>query len=252
MTKSNDKTKTPSSSVHHQLLRRHTCSTKLRRILPQVRQFVTIPPSTDDEWPSHLQECSPDFPCGRLVCETCSDPYRLRWIRETLAITKSYPGELEIATIFLEAIPPGFLPVDVENLCERLRDILDLAGFRGPFLCGGIDVTWEIVTCHWLLYAHALAIGVPPDAWASLRRILRITKPSYHNPDVLEVQPLRDPERQISSLLNLHTYFWPPSPARSREALSLPKDCLEDLALFGSRCTFKDFTFEYHNKPRES
>ena len=223
MTKSNDKTKTPSSSVHHQLLRRHTCGTKLRSILPQVRQFVTIPPSTDDEWPSHLQECSPDFPCGRLVCETCSDPHRLRWIRETLAITKSYPGEREIATNFLEAIPPGFLPVDVENLCERLRDILDLAGFRGPFLCGGIDVTWEIVTCQWLLYAHALAIGVPPDAWASLRRILRITKPSYHNPDVLEVQPLRDPERQISSLLNLHTYFWPPSPARSQKHFRCPR-----------------------------
>src|SRR5208283_4551570 len=113
MTKSNDDTRKPRTSIRDQL-RVYTNNIGLN---PSGRAegFAATPPSTFDGWtldgwrPETKEECSPDAPCGRLTCATCSDPERLRWIRRTLAITKANPGQHKIATIVLPRIPPTWL-----------------------------------------------------------------------------------------------------------------------------------------------
>jgi hypothetical protein len=206
-------------------------------------------PSTFGSWPMDAQmECTPTNRCGRLTCEDCSDPQRLRWISKTLAIAKSFPGQHERATVFLGMVPAdlGIPLVRIGHDSLRLR--LKVANIEGPLLRGGIDVTWASAPDQWLLYAHALAIGVPPEAWARLRGIVRMTQPSYFNPDLLKVQRLHDPEKQIPDLVKFHTYFWPRSPTGPARAVPLPAHRLEELTDWGSNHSFKETTFELKQK----
>jgi hypothetical protein len=206
------------------------------------------PPSTFGSRPMDAQmECTPTNRCGRLTCEDCSDPRRLRWIGKTLAIAKSFPGQLQIVTIFLGMVPPGLIPL-VRMGRDSLRLRLKVANIEGPLLRGGIDVTWASAANQWLVYAHALAIGVPPEAWARLRGIVRMTQPSYFNPDLLKVQRLDDPERQIPNLVRFHKYFWPRSTTGPARAVPLPVHRLAELTDWGSDHSFKEFTFEVKQK----
>jgi hypothetical protein len=52
-----------------------------------------------------LERCNPDAFCCLVICAVCSRRYRLRIIRQLLAIAKSRPGQHEAATIFLESVP---------------------------------------------------------------------------------------------------------------------------------------------------
>ena len=83
---------------------------------------------------------TPTVYCGRLTCATCSAPRRLRWIHETLAITKARPGQHEIATVVLLPIP--MLLVDAKTLRGVLRVVFKKADFR-TLLRGGLDVIWD-------------------------------------------------------------------------------------------------------------
>ena len=49
-----------------------------------------------------LEGCNPDAFCGLVICAGCSRHYRFPLIREFLDIAKSFGGQHEIATIYLE------------------------------------------------------------------------------------------------------------------------------------------------------
>jgi len=154
---------------------------------------------------------------------------RLRIIRQLLAIAKSRPGQHEAATIFLEAFPVGTLATaDVKRAHNRLRKLLERNGFKGSHLIGQTEVNWDSTDKVWELHFHVLAIGVAPAAWKRLRKALRGMGPKYP----VKVQPLRNPERQISYVVKFPTYFRPKSRsggARS-PAVPLPPDRLAELA----------------------
>src|SRR6516164_8924776 len=86
---------------------------------------------TFEGWPTEFKikrECTPEAPCGRLTCAACSDPQRLQWIQQTLAITKAHPGQHEIATIVLPELPFDLrCGEDTGNLPGRLA----ASRFRG-------------------------------------------------------------------------------------------------------------------------
>jgi hypothetical protein len=131
---------------------------------------------------------------------------------------------------------------------DSLRLRLKVANIAGPLLRGAIDVTWASAPDQWMVYAHSLAIGVPPEARARLRGIIRMTQPSYFNPDLLKVQRLQDPESQIPNLLKFHKYFWPRSSTGPARAVPLPARRLKELTDWGSDHSFKEFTFEVKQK----
>jgi hypothetical protein len=218
---------------------------------------------TFEDWdgPREIKkECTPDAPCGRLTCEACSAPQQLRWIRQTLAITKAHPGQHEIATIVVPGIPPIIL--SAKTIRRILPGLFERASFEGALLRGGIDVIWDSALNSWLLSAHALAIDVPPDAWGTLRLLLRLAKARYPElrlnwpRSLVKLQPLRDPEKQIPNLVKFPTHFWPRSPTGAAPAEPPPKDDPASLADWASDYTFKDFTFQIGEdttrKPRKS
>ncbi|HET6328370.1 MAG TPA: hypothetical protein VFG04_27050 [Planctomycetaceae bacterium] len=176
-----------------------------------------------------LERCNPDAFCCLVICAVCSRRYRLRIIRQLLAIAKSRPGQHEAATIFLEAFPVGTLATaDVKRAHNRLRKLLERNGFKGSHLIGQTEVNWDSTDKVWELHFHVLAIGVAPAAWKRLRKALRGMGPKYP----VKVQPLRNPERQISYVVKFPTYFRPKSRsggARS-PAVPLPPDRLAELA----------------------
>ena len=226
MTKSNEDTRNPSTSIRDQL-RVYTNNIGSN---PSGRAFTVTPPSTFDGWtfdgrrPEIKEKCSLDAPCGRLTCAACSDPERLRWIRRTLAITKAYPGQHEIATIVIPGIPLTILDAKfirsrvLRGVFEKADFQFEKADFQGALLRGGIDV----ISNHSLMCAHVLAIDVPREAWARLRALLRNANAKYNDkynaeysellylkPNLLlKVQPLRDAEKQIAGLVKFPTYFW--------------------------------------------
>jgi hypothetical protein len=259
MTNSNDDTRNPSTSIRDQL-RVYTNKIDPRSDSPRAGGFAVKPAfAFDEDWPREIKkECSQDAPCGRLTCAACSDPLRLRWIRQTLAITKAYPGQHKIATIVLLPIPPTILHAKIIR-SRVLRGVFEKADFQGARLRGAIDVIWDSAHNDWILCAHVLAIDVPREAWARLRALLRNAKPkwaepnyfdaSYFRPNFLvKVQHLHDPETQISNLVKFHTYFWPREGAAGSPA---PMDRLEELANWASRNTFEDFIFRFKMKRRE-
>jgi hypothetical protein len=207
------------------------------------------PPFTFGSPPMDAQmECTPTNRCSRLTCEECSDPQRLRWVSKTLAIAKSFPGQCERVTVFL-----GMLPADVGIPLvtighKTFRRLLKLANIQGPLLRGAIDVTWASAPDEWMVYAHALAIGVAPEAWARLRGITHMAARSYSNRDLIKVQRLDNPERQMPNLVKLHKYFWPRSCTGPARAVPLPAHRLKELTDWASEHSFKELTFEMKQK----
>jgi hypothetical protein len=212
---------------------------------------------TIEEWPTtkYKLECRPHSGCGRLTCAACSDPQRLRWIRQTVAVAEAQPGQRQIATIVLLPIPMLFL--DPKTIRSRvLSGVFEKVDFQRTLLRGAIDVIWDSAHNDWILCAHFLAIDVPRGAWARLRALLRKAKPQWAEPDyfdasyftpnfLVNVQRLRDPERQIAGLVKFHTYFWPRSYTGAARAVPMPEDRVEELANWASDYTFKDFTFQF-------
>jgi hypothetical protein len=156
-------------------------------------------PTSEDDWPREIKikkECTPDAPCGRVTCQVCSAPQRLRWIHQTLAITKAHPGQQEIATIVF----PGILPIilGAKTIRGVLPGVFRRADFEGALLRGGIDLIWNSALNPWILSAHVLAIGVPPEAWGRPRLLLRLSKARYPElrlkrpRSLVKVQPLRE------------------------------------------------------------
>jgi hypothetical protein len=211
---------------------------------------------TIEDWPAQIKhECTSTAPCGRLTCAACSDPYRLRWIRRTLATTKAHPGQQEIAII---PLPIPVMYGHATMVRGSLRHVLARVDFQGKLLRGAIDVIWISDLNGWIPCAHALAIDVPRDAWTRLRAYLRNNKSEYFEESgftgsfPLKVQRLRDPERQIPNLVRFHRYFWPRSPTGAARAGRLSADRLEWLTAWADDQTFKDFTFEFQNLGREN
>jgi hypothetical protein len=196
-----------------------------------------------------LEACDPDALCCLVICAVCSRRHRFRVIRELLAIAKSFGGQHEVATIFLEAFPGGTLAAaDVKRAHNRLRKQLVRSGFGESILIGGTEVSWDNATRTWILHVHLLAIGVPPAAWTRLRKALRGVGPKFP----LKLQPLRNPERQISYVVKFPTFFRPKSRsggARS-PAVPLPSDRLAELAAWWSGYAFEDLIFLFGAKRR--
>jgi hypothetical protein len=130
-------------------------------------------------------------------------------------------------------LPPGLGIPLVRIGHDSFRHPLKLANIAGPLLRGGIDVTWASAPNQWMLYARTLAIGVPPEAWARRRGIVRMTQPSYFNTDLLKVERLHDPAGQIPNLLRFHKYFWPRSSTGPGRAVPLPAHRLKELTDWG-------------------
>ncbi len=195
-----------------------------------------------------LEACDPDDRCSLVICAVCSRLYRFRLIRELLAIAKKYGGEHKFATIYLDLFPAGKLvEADIKRAHERLRKRLQRTGFAGSLLIGATEVSWDSADRSWIVHVHLLAIRVPPDAWKRLRQALRGSGPKIP----LKVQPLRNPQRQVSYMIKFHTYFRPRS--RNGEVLSpvpLPPDRLAELANWWSGYTFEDFTFLFGARRR--
>jgi hypothetical protein len=196
-----------------------------------------------------LEACDPDAVCWLVICAVCSRRYRRRLIRELLGIAKSYPGQHEFATIYLDSFPAGKLvEADIKRAHERLRKGLQRTGFAGSLLMGATEVSWSGADRSWILHVHLLAIRVPPDTWVRLGRALRGAGPKFP----LKVQPLRNPERQVSYMIKFHTFFRPRS--RNGEvrspAVPLPPDRLAELANWWFGYTFEDFTFLFGARRR--
>jgi hypothetical protein len=196
-----------------------------------------------------MEGCDPESPCRLVVCAVCSRHYRVRLIRELLAIAESSGGQHEVATIYLGTFPAGTLATaNIKREHERLRQWLRRGGFAGSRLIGGTEVDWDNATRSWTLHVHVLAIGVPPAVWKSLRKALRGIGPKFP----VKVELLRDPERQISYSNKFITYFRPrqrggaaPSPA-----VPLPPDRLVELASWWAKYSFEDFTFLFGARRR--
>jgi hypothetical protein len=159
---------------------------------------------------------------------------------------KAHPGQYEIATI----IPPMLLPSRFDPISVRVALFLELerADFEGAFFRGGIDVIWESALGSWVPLAHVLAVNVPPNAWTRVRWPIRKAEAidlGFRPGRLLEVQPLRDPEKQIADLVKFHTYFWPRSLTGAPRADSLPPDRLAALADWARQYTFKDFILQF-------
>jgi hypothetical protein len=133
--------------------------------------FSESPSSTCGRRPMDIQmECAPTTPCGRLTCEGCTSPYRDRWIQRTLAVAKSYPGEHHMLSVILAHLSDGLIPtINIKRFRADLRADLRQVGVHGLLLRGGLDATWDAAQDRWLLHARALAIGIPPDAWRTIR-----------------------------------------------------------------------------------
>ena len=121
-------------------------------------------------------------------------------------------------------------------------------GFAGSLLIGSTEAKWDSATRSWVLHVHVLAIGVAPAAWKRLKKALRGAGPKFP----VKVQPLRNPERQVSYMIKFHTFFRPRS--RNGEVRSptvpLPPDRLAELANWWSGYTFEDFTFLFGARRR--
>jgi hypothetical protein len=255
MTESNDDTSGRSTSIRDQL-RVYTNDIDPKSASPGAGGFAVRPPSAlDEKGPTEIKwECNPkQHYCGQLTCATCSDPQRLLWIRETLALAEARPGHNEIATIALLPIP--MLLVDAKILHGVIRGVFQKAGFLKAPIRGAIDVVWNGTNDDWILWARVLAIDVPPDAWGRLRALLRKAEPKWAKPGFdarsfgpnfpVRVQLLRDPERQVADLVNFHKYFWDRSPTGASRAVSMPADRLKELTDWVSNQTFRDFTFQF-------
>jgi hypothetical protein len=196
-----------------------------------------------------LETCTSDAFCCLVICAICSRRYRFRFIRRLLAISRSSPGQHQIATIYLATFPAGTLAAaNIAREHDRLRKRLKRNGFGESILIGGTEANWDSTEKVWILHVHLLAIGVPPAAWKRLRRALRGVGPKFP----VKVQRLLNPERQISYSIKFHTYFRPKSRtgAGRPEVARLPPDRLAELAAWWSWHTFDDFIFLFGAKRR--
>ena len=85
-----------------------------------------------------IEACSSNAFCCLVICAICSRRHRFRIIRRLLAIAKSFGGQHEIATIYLETFPAGTLGTAVvKRAHNRLRKLLERNGLKGSQLIGG-------------------------------------------------------------------------------------------------------------------
>lgn len=110
-----------------------------------------------------LETCTSDAFCCLVICAICSRRYRFRFIRRLLAISRSSPGQHQIATIYLATFPAGTLAAaNIAREHDRLRKRLKRNGFGESILIGGTEANWDSTENVWILHVHLLAIGVPP------------------------------------------------------------------------------------------
>jgi hypothetical protein len=190
-----------------------------------------------------LQKCHGVNPgCLLPICAVCARDYRVDPIAQLHALAGAYPGPHEVATIYLKLFAPDSLAdADLRRTGEMLRKRLDRAGFKGAILVGGIEVAWQENWQRWLLHAHVLAIGVDPTAWQRLEAALKNS--GTWRP--IEVDELRDPDKQLSYCIKFVTYHQP-----GRRLVPLPADRLVELAAWQSQYRFEDFLFAYGARRR--
>ena len=180
--------------------------------------------------------------CSLPICAVCALAYRPGPIAQLHALAHAYAGPHEVATIYLSLFGPGSLAnADVPRAREMLRKRLDRAGFKGAIVVGGIEVAWQEKWQRWLLHVHVLAIGVDAVAWKRLAAALEdsgTAKP-------VDVDPLRDPDEQLSYCIKFVSYHQP-----GRRRVPLPPDRLVELAAWCSRHRFVDFFFAYGARRR--
>jgi hypothetical protein len=180
--------------------------------------------------------------CSLPICAVCARDYRPGPIAQLHALANAYQGPHEIATIYLDLFPPGFLAdVDVRRAQEMFRKRLDRAGFKGAIVVGGIEVAWQENWQRWLLHAHVLAIGVDANAWRRLEAALEKSGTA----DPVRPVALRNPDKQLSYCIKFVTYHQP-----GRRRVPLPPDRLVELAAWWSGHRFEDFLFAYGARRR--
>jgi hypothetical protein len=168
-----------------------------------------------------VEACESDAPCNSPNCATCARSFRRGKIREVLAIAKANPGTHECATIYLATIPAGSLPaIDLKKVHDAFRKRLNRCGFNQSMLIGSTEAGWSSKDQIWVLHVHVLAVGVSTDAWAALEEKLADTDRKIP----LKVQPLKDPERQISYNHKFVTYYRSYFGEGLSRALPLPHD----------------------------
>jgi hypothetical protein len=194
-----------------------------------------------------VEACESDEPCNSPNCATCARSFRFAKIREVVAIAKSTPGTHESATIHVATIQAGSLPaVDLEKVHDAFRKRLDRSGFNQSMLIGSTEAGWLPKDQVWIVHFHLLAIGVPIDAWAALKE--KLADAGRKTP--LMVNPLNDPECQISYNHKFVTYYRSfYGDGRSR-AFPLPANRLAELAEWRAKYCFEDFQFLYGARRR--
>jgi hypothetical protein len=157
--------------------------------------------------------------------------FRVADIAERLRIAGEYEGPHEIATIYLGAYPAGRLhSFDLKRPHWSLRNKLRRAGFGGAILTGGTEVAWIDRHGLWIPHCHLLSIGVPGEAWDSLREMLPDGGPAVG----LKVQVLTDWPEQLSYCGKFNSTHMPGKrgPTDRAPAIPLPRERLAEVTLF--------------------
>ena len=184
--------------------------------------------------------------CLMPICALCARPFRIQLTEEKLALVAALPGPHRDVTIYLDSIEAGRLPyVDLKRHHEKLRVRLNRCGFRGSIIVGGTEAGWNARKRVWILHLHALAIGVPPEAWAELRRRLKRAP----EPKPVHDAPLRDAARQLSYQQKFTT-FHRPSRTGGGRAVPLPPPRLAELAAWLANYEFESFMFLFGARRR--
>ncbi len=203
-----------------------------------------------------LEHCSEERPCHQPICAICARTRRISVYGQLRKIAEAHLGPREIVTIYLGAIQFGALEDGtIKAAHDRLRKRLQRAGFKGAVLVGGTEVAWDATDRSWILHVHLLALGAPEEAWEKLRTAYRKKSRRDDAPAIpIKVQPLNDPERQLSYLTKFVTYHRPPrQKVKGRlPAVSLPPARLVELAQWWSGHRFEDFEFRFGARHRGS
>ncbi len=188
-------------------------------------------------------------PCSLPCCAICARRFRGYHTSELLRIADMFEGPHEVATIYLDAVEEGCLSdVNIKREHSKLRKCLERAGFGDAILVGGTEANWTAMDRLWIVHVHALAIGVPHEAWARLRKKLK--GDGMKMP--LKVQPLRDGPRQLSyvqKFVSLHRPLGRGASGPGRP-FPLPLARLAELAAWWSHFRFDDFVFVYGARRR--
>jgi hypothetical protein len=163
------------------------------------------------ETADRLEACAPGFRCLSPSCPVCAGRTRIWFYSEIARVlgVRSSTGttNLELITLVHEdwILPTGRIAdLNPMLLTDRVRHQLFRAGAGGAIVIGAVHGEFDQQRRYWQLHLHLAAKGLTTETIASMR--LRHYRRSEHIYRPMVVQPLNDPERQISYL---YKSYWP-------------------------------------------